>query len=215
MATPSGPPRSFKESKDLWAVNPAYDFELALELERAWRAETGVAGPNAVIVGKRHLLMSTAWARCGADGDWLDDSALCLAARLRPSDGGRTSQDGKADIKKPFGRAASAIEIALNRDKPRSLAHQENDQRLMDAIEVFATPGAMAYGYRNGLAFKERRFCTEWFSDNRDLVLVLGARVGTAGLFDKVRADPAAFYAEHLGRRRNPVHQPGFGRERM
>jgi hypothetical protein len=66
MATPSGPPRSFKESKDLWAVNPAYDFELALELERAWRAETGVAGPNAVIVGKRHLLMSTAWARCGA-----------------------------------------------------------------------------------------------------------------------------------------------------
>ena len=95
------------------------------------------------------------------------------------------------------GKLAAAIELSVNRDKARSLAHQENDARLMEAVALFATPGAMAAAFRRGLSAEQRAFCAEWFAANRDLATRLGYRVGTEALFAELEKDPEPFRARY------------------
>ena len=112
------------------------------------------------------------------------------------------------------GKLAAAIEMAVNREKARSLAHQENDARLMEAVAMFATPGAMAAAFRRGLSADQRAFCAGWFCANRDLAMRLGYRVGTEAMFAELEKDPGPFRARYGPA---PKFSPGrheFGRER-
>ena len=120
------------------------------------------------------------------DGDWLEDSASRLAARVR-HDGGRRQHEAAG--RQETGKLAAAIEVSVNRDKARSLAHQENDARLMQAVALFATPGALAAACRRGLSAEQRVFCAKWFLENRDLATRLGYRVGTEALFAELEKD--------------------------
>ena len=87
------------------------------------------------------------------------------------------------------GKLAAAIELSVNRDKVRSLAHQENDARLMQAVAMFATPGAMAAAYRRGLSAEQRAFCAGWFPANRDLATGLAIGLATEALFAELEKD--------------------------
>jgi hypothetical protein len=63
----------------------------------------------------------------------------------------------------------------------------------MQAVAVFATPGALAAAYRHGLSAESRAFCDRWFPANRDLATRLGYRVGTEALFAELEKDPEPF----------------------
>ena len=183
--------RSADKSDDLWVVNPAFNYERALEVVVAGRAEFGMTDERGASANKRHLLVSTAWMRCVVRGDWIEDSASRLAARVGP-DGGPEPPDGMET-----GKLAAAIELSVNRDKVRSLAHQENDARLMEAVALFATPGAMAAAFRRGLSAEQRAFCAQWFAANRDLATRLGYRIGTETLFAELEKDSEPFRARY------------------
>jgi hypothetical protein len=183
--------RSLSKSDDLFAIHPAFNYERALEIAVAGSAEFGVTDERGASARERHLLASTAWMRCVVRGDWIEDSASRLAARVGP-DGGPEIPDGSET-----GKLAAAIEVSVNRDKPRSLAHWENDARLMQAVALFATPGAMAAAARRGLSGEQRVFCAEWFASNRDLATRLGYRVGTEALFAELEKDSGPFRARY------------------
>ena len=109
---------------------------------------------------------------------------------------------------------AAAIELSVNREKPRSLAHEENDARLMQAVAIFATPGAMAAAAvaacRPSSALL-RRVVSEptaiWSTR-------LGYRVGTEALFAELEKDPGPFRARYGGGAEIRSSRPEFGRER-
>ena len=67
----------------------------------------------------------------------------------------------------------------------------------MQAVAIFATPGAMAAAARRGLSAEQRAFCAEWFAANRDLATRLGYRVGTEALFAELEKDPGPFRARY------------------
>jgi nucleoside-triphosphatase THEP1 len=184
MAVLMGGGEASEESNDLNAVLAGWDPALAAKEVADWRIEAGVTVENAVTISRRNLLATTSFCCAKIDRDWLDDLALRLVARLRQSDVRPEPAEGKA---------ASAIEISVGRKKERSLARVENDIRLMEAVAVFATPGAMAAGYWQGLSADEREYCANWFGANRDLVMRLGARVGSTATFRKLKGREEAF----------------------
>ena len=73
---------------------------------------------------ERHLSASTAWMRCVVRGDWIEDSASRLAARVG-HDGGPKFWRMKPPDGMETGKLAAAIELSVNREKPRSLAHRK------------------------------------------------------------------------------------------
>lgn len=184
MAVLMGGGEASEELNDLNAVLAGWDPALAAKEVADWRIEAGVTAEYAVTISRRNLLATTSFCCAKIDGDWLDDLALRLVARLRQSDVRPEPAEGKA---------ASAIEISVGRKKERSLARVENDIRLMEAVAVFATPGAMAAGYWQGLSADERKYCATWFGANRDLVMRLGARVGSTATFRKLKGREADF----------------------
>ena len=111
------------------------------------------------------------------------------------------------------GKLAAAIELSVNRDKARSLADQENDARLMEAVALFATPGALAAAFRRGLSAEQRVFCAEWFAGE--------PRSGDAAWLSRRhrgvvrRAGEGSRSVPHpLRRPPNSLHRHEFGREK-
>jgi hypothetical protein len=182
---------------DLRAVNPAFNYERALDIVIAGRAEFGVTDERGASARERHLLASTAWMRCVVRGDWIEDSASRLAARVGHDGGPKSLDSMKPPDGMKTGKLAAAIELSVNREKARSFAHEENDARLMQAVAIFATPGAMAAAARRGLSAEQRIFCAEWFAANRDLATQLGYRVGTEALFAELEKDSGLFRARY------------------
>jgi hypothetical protein len=186
-----GQPKDADKPIDLFAIHPAFKLERALEIAVAGHAEFGIADERGLTVSKRNLMARTAICRCTVVGDWIEDSASRLAARLRP-DGGRDIPDGSET-----GKLGAAIEVSVNREKVRSFVHIENDARLMQAVALFATPGALAAASRRGLSAEQRTFCAKWFLENRDLATRLGYRVGAEALFAELEKDPGPFRARY------------------
>ena len=192
MAKLADSDRGAEQPDDLFAVHPAFNLERALALVIAGRTEFGMTNERGMSANKRHLLVSTAWMRCVIRGDWIEDSASRLAARVGHDGGPKSLDSMKPPDGMETGKLAAAIELSVNREKARSLAHQENDARLMEAVALFATPGALAAAFRRGLSAEQRAFCAEWLAANRDLATRLGYRVGTEALFAELEKDPGS-----------------------
>ena len=186
----AGLKRPSVKSENIFDLHPDFIESAALELASQFRAEAGLSAELAIQVSNRAMAISTAWCRSTETGEWLDDVALRLMARVRTIDGDRGSRDEKA---------AGVIESYLNKDKVRSSAENDNARLLTEAVAVYATPGAIAQAYRAGLGDEERSFCSTWFGDNRDFVAELGHKVGSALAFSNIVKDSVEFRARHFG----------------
>ena len=71
--------------------------------------------------------------------------------------------------------------------------------RLMEAVAIFATPGAVAQGVAYGLHEVGRKFANAWFGANRNLISRHYHRIGSAGAFRDLVADPERFREAHAG----------------
>ena len=169
---------------------PGWSRDVAFDLERQFRAASGITAELAIQVSHRAMSVSTLWCLTQERGDWLDDSALQLMSRVRPIEGGRDAEDEKAAIK---------ILEFIGNAKVRSATESDNVRRIKEAVTIFATPGAMSQGVRSGLRDEERDFCAAWFGDNRDFAAVLGHKVGSVTAFASVVRNPADFRTRYFG----------------
>jgi len=87
----------------------------------------------------------------------------------------------------------------VNGSRSKSLSAIENDMRLMEAVAIFATPGAVAQGVAYGLHEVGRKFANAWFGANRNLISRHYHRIGSAGAFRDLVADPERFREAHAG----------------
>ena len=184
---------SSKESKDIWKEHPDWKRENALAIAARARDEFHIASEFAIQVGERNAIVSSNRVAPFSDGFWIDDVASTVADRFFLGDRGRDSAD-VADA-----MAGMAIQTLVNKREANSLSAIENDVRLMHAVAIFATPGAVAHGVAYGLFDVGRKFSNEWFGANRNLISRHYPRIGSAGAFRDVVADPERFREAHAG----------------
>ena len=182
---------SSKESKDIWKEHPDWKRENALAIAARARDEFHIASEFAIQVGERNAIVSSNRVAPFSDGFWIDDVASTVADRFFLGDRGRDSAD-VADA-----MAGMAIQTLVNKREANSLSAIENDVRLMQAVAIFATPGAVAHGVAYGLFDVGRKFSNEWFGANRSLISRHYPRVGSAAAFRDVVADPEKFREVH------------------
>ena len=179
-----------EKPESLWHVHPEWNREEALTIAISARQEFAVGGDLAIDVGQRNAMVSSNWLPARIDGVWMDDVAAAVAARFSPSERQEEIRDANA---------GKAIDLSVNGSRSKSLSAIENDMRLMEAVAIFATPGAVAHGVAYGLFDVGRKFSNEWFGANRNLISRHYPRIGSAGAFRDVVADPERFREAHAG----------------
>ena len=177
-----------EKPESLWHVHPEWNREEALTIAISARQEFAVGGDLAIDVGQRNAMVSSNWLPARIDGVWMDDVAAAVAARFSPSERQEEIRDANA---------GKAIDLSVNGSRSKSLSAIENDMRLMEAVAIFATPGAVAQGVAYGLHEVGRKFANAWFGANRSLISRHYPRVGSAAAFRDVVADPEKFREVH------------------